>query len=268
MKPQQILSIVTLSSVLAFSNALAADSTAPAGFNNDQVTQIKQIIHDYLVTSPQVLIEASQALQKQEIQKVEQKAQAAIGSNAQVIFADSMSPVGGNPKGDVTLVEFFDYQCPHCKDMEAVVEKVRAANPNLRIVFKELPIFGNSSRDAALAALAANQQSPDLYLKFHNALLLESNALNKDKIMSIAKSAGLDVDKLSKDMQSPAVQKQIDDNFKLAQNLGLMGTPTFIVSKWQVGGQDNSAAVAKAAFIPGVTTQENLQDVVAQASKQ
>ncbi len=263
-KLPQILPVIALSAALFSSSAALADNNGT--FSPDQVTQIKQVIHDYLVGNPQVLVEASQALQKQEMQKVEQKAQSAISDNAQTIFQDAASPVGGNPKGDVTVVEFFDYQCPHCKDMEAVVDKVRAADPNLRIVYKELPIFGSSSRDAALAALAANKQNPALYVKFHNALLLAPNPLNKDKILALAKTAGLNVDQLAKDMKSDALQKQIDDNFKLAQNLGLMGTPTFVISKWQVGANKNS--VTNSAFVPGVVTEQNLKDLIAQARKQ
>ncbi len=263
-KLTQIISAITISGALTFSATALAQNSSP--FSPDQVAQIKQVVHDYLVGNPQVLVEASQALQKQELQKVEQKAQSAISDNAKIIFDDPASPVSGNPKGDVSVVEFFDYQCPHCKDMEAVLDKIRTSDPNVRIIFKELPIFGSSSRDAALAALAANLQGPDAYLKLHNALLLETNPLTKDKIMQIAKSAGINIDKLSKDMKSDALQKQIDDNFKLAQNLGLMGTPTFIISKWQIGNNNNS--VQNAAFVPGVVTVENLQDLIAQARKQ
>ncbi len=260
MKSIQTLSLLALGTAFAFHASAFAEP-----LSGDQVTQVKQVIHDYLVSNPQVLVEASQALQKQEAQQVEQKAQSAIGENANVIFADPASPVAGNAKGDVTIVEFFDAQCPHCKDMKPILETLRKNDPNLRIVFKELPIFGNSSRTAAAAALAAYQQGPDKYLQFHNALMDASNPLTTDKVMTIAKSVGLNIDQLNKDMNSDAVKKQIEDNFKLAQSLGLMGTPTFVISKWQVGGSGNS--VKQAAFIPGVTSAANLQSLISQARK-
>lgn len=261
MKSIQTLPLLALGITLAFNIPAVA-----APLTNDQVDQVKQVIHDYLVTNPQVLVEASEALQKQEATKVEQKAQSAITENASAIFADPASPVAGNAKGDVTLVEFFDAQCPHCKDMKPILETLRKNDPNLRIVFKELPIFGPSSRQAAAAALAAYQQGPDKYLQFHNALLDASNPLTSDKVLAIAKSVGLDMEKLNKDMNSDVVKKQLEDNFKLAQTLGLMGTPTFIISKWQVGA--NGATVKQAAFVPGVTSAANLQSLISQARKQ
>lgn len=282
MKLNKVLLTALSSAVFALSQpafAATADTSSPStasgisvatpssGFSLEQTNQIKQIIHDYLVGNPQVLIEASQALQKQEIAKVEEKAKSAITSNASQIFADPASPVIGNAQGDVTLVEFFDYQCPHCKDMGTVVDQVRAADGNLRVVLKELPIFGATSKDVSMLALAANQQGTDKYVKFHNALLKAPNPLNKEKALAIAKEQGLDTTKLLKDMNSDVVKKQIDDNFKLAQSLGLMGTPTFIVSKWQVNGKDNTVFVQKAAFIPGVVDVSGLKEIIVQARK-
>ncbi len=245
--------------------AMAAETGANA-LSAAQVEQVKTVVHDYLVTNPQVLVEASLALQKQEVQQVEKKAKQAVVDNAKQIFADPASPAVGNPQGDVTVVEFFDYQCPHCKDMGTVVEQALTGDKNLRIVMKELPIFGANSKDAAAAALASQKQGADKYLQFHNALLAASNPLNKDKVMKIAKTIGLNTDQLSKDMDSDAVQNQLKDNFNLAQALGLMGTPTFIVSKWKVGASDNSGQ--NAAFVPGVVDAAKLQDLIAQARKQ
>lgn len=261
MKRTKLFSTLGLAAFMISSTAYAAD----AKLNADQVDQVKQIIHDYLVGNPQVLVEASEALQKQTMDKAIQGAQAAITANAKSIFADPNSPVAGNPKGDVTLVEFFDYQCPHCKDMKDIVDQVKASDPNLRIVYKELPIFGGASRDAALAALAAYQQGADLYLKFHDALLSESSQLDKDKIMAIAKSVGLNTDKLAQAMNNDALKQQVDANFNLAKTLQLMGTPTFIVTQWQVG---NPQATAKnPVFMPGVVTVDNLKDAISKSRK-
>ncbi len=264
MKLPKILSTVVLAGTLSTSSlALAATAAETGSLSPNQVDQVKKVVHDYLVSNPQVLVEASEALQKQEMAKAEKKAQGAIVGNAQMIFEDPISPVGGNPKGDVTLVEFFDYQCPHCKEMEPIVAKIVQTDPNLRVVYKELPIFGDDSRYATQAALAAAQQGGDKYAKFHDALLNAPNPLNKDKIMQIAQSVGLNTDQLQKDINSDAIKKQIDDNYKLAQTLGLVGTPTFIISKWQVGAKDNSAK--QAAFLPGAVSQDTLTQSISQA---
>jgi protein-disulfide isomerase len=261
-KPYSFIFTFIAAAILMISqNVWAADAALSAG----QVKQVKEVVHDYLVTNPQVLVEASQSLQKQEKEKTAERAKTAIAENAAAIFAAAGNPIAGNPKGDVTLVEFFDYQCPHCKEMHAPIEKLVAADANLRVVYKELPIFGQSSKDASAAALAAMQQGSDKYLKLHNALLAAENPLDKDKVLKIAKTVGLDTDKLAKDMSSDAVQKQIDENFKLAQALNLMGTPTFIISKWQLDNKNNSAK--NAAFMPGMPSFEELKAKVDAARK-
>lgn len=234
-------------------------STMAAPLSSDQVQQVQQIVHNYLVNNPQVLVEASEALQKQEMQKIEKNAQSTISKYAKQIFADSGSPVVGNANGKVTLVEFFDYQCPHCKDMSSAISNVMSSDKNLRVVFKELPIFGGNSKFAAQAALAAYKQGADKYLQFHNSLMAAANPLNEEKILSIAKTSGLNVDQLKKDMSSSDVKQEIENNFKLAQALSIMGTPTFVIGKWENG------AVSKTSFIPGATTEANLQKLVRQA---
>jgi protein-disulfide isomerase len=248
--------------------APAPAAPAPAvpitSFNASQVQQLQQIIHDYLVKNPQVLVEASEVLQKQAMVKVEETAKAAAITNSDKLFADPNSPVSANAKGTVSLVAFFDYQCPHCKDMEPILEKVTAANKNLRIVYKELPIFGDNSKFATTAALASIKQGPDKYLKFHNALMASPNPLTNDKVLEIAKTVGLNIDQLKKDMDSgsAAYKKQIEDNYNLAQTIGIIGTPSYIVATWLP-----LTAPRNVTFVPGLTTEENIQKAITQASK-
>lgn len=257
-RPLLLPSFLLITSVLFAPSAVFA---AEAGsFNTNQVKQIQNVVHDYLVQNPQVLVEASQALQMQEMAQVQKTAQGAIPKYASQIFADTASPVIGNKEAKVTLVEFFDYQCPHCKEVSPMIEKIISSNPNLRVVLKELPIFGGTSGSAARAALAAYKQDAAKFTKFHNALMSAQNPLTDDKIMSIASSAGLDVNQLKNDMNNPAVQKEIDANFKLAQNLSIMGTPTFIIGHWE------NSAVSKSTFIPGGTTQDVLETAIKKAS--
>lgn len=219
-----------------------------SNFTPDQVKAIEQIVHDYLVKNPQVLIEATRALQAQEFAKAQKEALQAIVENKQQLFDDSASPVVGNKNGDVVLVEFFDYQCGHCKAMNDVIQSVLKNNKDLKIIFKELPIFGSNSRFAARAALASVKQGK--YFEFHDALLGAENPLTNQKVLDIAKKIGLNIKQLKKDMNEASIQQQIRDNFQLAQKLKLVGTPAFIVA---------NKDLTKFRFIPGTTTQADLQ---------
>lgn len=254
---------LTLGSI---ASALALGPLAVAApLDKEQVTQVQEIVHEYLVENPSVLVEASQALQKQEMSKVEEKAQVAIAANAKALFADKSNPVMGNPKGDITIIEFFDYQCPHCKDMGPVIEAAIKNNSNVRVVLKELPIFGATSRDASAAALSSYLQGPEQYKKFNKALLAAPNPLNKTRVLAVAQTVGLDIKKLEKDMKSDAIKKQIDDNFKMAQELELVGTPSFVIGKWVVDGKDNTGK--DAIFAPGILDEAGMQDIIDQVKK-
>lgn len=233
-----------------------SELASSSSFSAQQIQDIQKIVHDYLINNPQVLVEASQALQKQTEQQEQQYAQDAIQKNVQGLFNNPASPVAGNTNGDVTLVEFFDYQCGHCKEMNSIIEKIIKSNSNLRVVFKELPIFGDDSQFAAKAALASVKQNK--YLAFHNALLAADNPLNKDRVFAVAKSVGLNVAQLKKDMNNAAIQTQLRDNFKLAQALRLIGTPTFVLG---------NKALNQFRYIPGATTQENMQTMINDLAK-
>lgn len=226
-------------------------TTTQTSFTPQQVQEIQKIVHDYLISNPNVLVEASQSLQKQTEQKQEQYAMQAIEKNKQQLFNDPASPVAGNKNGDVTLVEFFDYQCGHCKAMNQVIQKIVKKNQNLRIVFKELPIFGSNSQFAAKASLASMKQGK--YYAFHDALLSADNPLTNDKVIQVAKKVGLNVKELKKDMNSSEIAKQLRDNFQLAQSLRLIGTPTFVIG---------NKSLTSFKFIPGATSQENLQQMI------
>ncbi len=236
--------------------AFAADS-----FSADQKKEMEQVIHNYLVTNPEVLIEASQALQTKQRQDMENQAKSAIQSNAKDLFSGDMT-VMGNPKGNVTLVEFFDYQCVHCKKMAPVIEKLVKDNNNVRVIFREFPIFGKSSDLASRAALAAALQGK--YKEMHTALLKQDQRLNEKLIMDTAKSIGLNVDKLKKDMDSEKVVAELKQTRMLADKLHLMGTPAFIIAGTPNG---QFSMEAETSFVPGAASQEALQDMINKAAK-
>ncbi|EKD91984.1 MAG: outer membrane protein [uncultured bacterium] len=225
-----------------------APQPAAPQFTADQVTQLHQIIRDYLVSNPNVLVQASQALQAQQEQKMQSVAIAAIQNNKTELFDDSNSPTLGSKTAAATLVEFYDYQCGHCKQMAPIIEKLIGSDKNLHVIFKELPIFGENSKFAAEAALASEKQGK--FYVFHNLLLSSNSALTKEKVMQLAKHAGLNIAKLKLEMRSPAIDNEIRANFKLAQALQLVGTPTFVIS---------NEAKTSFRYIPGGTSLDELQ---------
>ncbi|MCH9769802.1 MAG: DsbA family protein [Gammaproteobacteria bacterium] len=248
----KILSIIA--AVLLTVSAVAIAAT-PAKISTDftpaQTKQIQDIVHSYLVKNPGVLLEASQALQRQQLARIQKAAVVAIKSNSQKLFNNAASPSVGNVNAPIQMIEFFDYQCGHCKAMRPVIAKLIKNNPNVRVIFKELPIFGANSTFAAKAALASVKQGK--YYAFHNALLAASDPLTNDKVFSVAKKVGLNVAKLKKDMQNRAYAMQIKANFKLAENLRLIGTPAFVFGNKQH---------TKFQFIPGAAPAAQLQQAI------
>ena len=143
------------------------------------------------------------------------------------MFRDPDSPVAGNPTGDVTLVEFFDYNCPYCRQVAPLLTEAQAADPRLRVVFKEFPILGPGSTFAAKAALAAHKQGK--YVAFHDRLMKGRGAVDEAKVLEAAAAAGLDVDRLRAEAAAPAIQAMLERNLDLARALRINGTPGFVV---------------------------------------
>ena len=146
--------------------ALPAHSTEmPAA----QRQEIEEIVHDYLIKNPEVLIEALQAAKDKLHRDAEAKAEKALDDHRSEIFEDPATPVGGDAEGDVTIVEFFDYRCPYCKQVQPSLETLLKADHKLRFVYKEMPVLGAASVAAAHAALAAQRQGK--YAAFHTAMM-------------------------------------------------------------------------------------------------
>ena len=242
-------------------NQTALASAASNTFTPDQKVAIEKIVHDYLVGHPTVLIEATQALQIEQQKNMISKAQSGIQANAKALFNEPISPVLGNPKGNVTIVEFFDYQCNVCQRMAPVISHLINNNSDLRVVLKEWPIFGKTSDYAAKAALAAVKQNK--FPAFYNVLMSNQEHLTQAKVLSLAKSVGLNTADLEKEMNNPALDKELKANLKLAEAMRLAGTPAFIVAKTPSGVYTNS----KASFVPGATSEESLQELINQAKK-
>jgi len=242
---------------------ISAESTASSvnNFNTQQKEDIEQIIHDYLIENPAVLIEATKALQAQQQKEMVDRAHSVIQEHAQAIFSDPNSPIIGNPKGSVTLVEFFDYQCGVCKRMGPIIKNLIQKHPELRVVLKQWPIFGATSEYAAKAALASVRQNK--FLPFYEALLDSKSRLTEDSILAIARSKRLYVNKLRRDLQNPAFTEELDNNLKLAEALRLIGTPAFIIASTPNGVYINDTD--KTAFVPGAASEEALSQLIQKA---
>jgi protein-disulfide isomerase len=202
-------------------------------FSAEQKQAIEQIVKDYLLKHPEIMIEVGKELEKRQsvLQAAEHKR--LIVEKKGTIFAAPTDFVMGNPKGDITVVEFFDYNCGWCKRAVDELMKLTKADPNVRIVFKEFPIFGENSTLAAKAAMASIKQGK--YLDFHMALMRERQ-VTKDNVFKIAEKVGIDVTRLKADMADPAYDAAIKATAEIAQALGIEGTPGFIVdAKVNVG---------------------------------
>jgi protein-disulfide isomerase len=211
----------------------AAPTPAPVAqsFTADQRHEIEGIIKDYLVQHPQVLQDAMDALDKQQKQADADKARVTIKDNKATIFNSSHQVVLGNPQGNVTMVEFFDYNCAFCKRALPDMMSLLQTDPKLRFVLKEFPVLGPGSVEAAHVAIAARMQDPSgkKYIEFHQKLLGGRGEADKARALAVAKEVGFDMARLEKDMDSDEVKQTIDENMKLADALGVSGTPSYVV---------------------------------------
>jgi protein-disulfide isomerase len=190
-------------------------------------TEFEQRVKNYLLEHPEVISEAINRLEAKQGEQDAAAAKTRLQPYTAEVFEDPNSPVSGNPNGDVTLVEFFDYNCPWCRTMAPLMTQVEAADPKLRIVYKEFPILGADSLVAAKAALAANKQGK--YVAFHRALYQVRGHVDEAKVLEAAGTVGLDVARMKADMQDNAIESVLEKNNQLGQVLHITGTPGFVV---------------------------------------
>lgn len=220
----------------------AQQPTPPAEMPTDQQA-LDDYIRDYLLRHPEVVVEAIQRWQTQQAEAEALAAAAALEERREELLNAPGDPVLGNPDGDVTLVEFMDYNCGFCRQVHPLVEELLAGDDRLRVVFKEFPVLGAGSVYASQAALAAQQQG--LYESFHDAMMSTDQRLDEAQVLDIAGEVGLDVAQLQADMQNPVVQQTLARNLSLAQTLAVNGTPTFIVGGEIVRGATDLATLER-----------------------
>ena len=216
----------------------AAKTPAPQGFSADQTREIENIVKNYLVQHPEVLQEAMDALDKHQKEADAEKARVTIKDNKATIFNSTHQIVLGNPDGNVTMVEFFDYNCAYCKRALPDMMSLLKADPDLKFVLKEFPVLGPGSVEAAHVAVAARMQDPTgkKYIEFHQKLLGGRGPADKARALAVAKEVGFDMARIEKDINSDEVKDTIDENMKLADELGVSGTPSYVVGDQVVVG--------------------------------
>jgi protein-disulfide isomerase len=208
----------------------AIPPTALGGnFTEDQKAEIGAIVREYLLDNPEVLREAFDELEKRANEQQAGQVKPTIAQHAAELFRSPSDFVAGNPNGDVTMVEFFDYNCHYCRKSMADVVQLLASDKGLRLVLKEFPILGPGSIYAARAALASRQQGK--YWQFHQALLGVTVPLDQATVLSKAGDVGLDVARLQKDLDAPAITEVIVGNHRVAGALGIQGTPAFVTGE-------------------------------------
>jgi protein-disulfide isomerase len=235
--------------ILCLCFVIATVATARAEpLTPEQTKAVERIVHDYLVAHPEVLMEAVQAAEEKDKAKKVADTEQSIRAHHGDLYNDPDSQIGGNPKGDVTIVEFFDYRCPYCKQVQPMIEGLLGDDPKLRIVYKEFPILGPASVYASKMALASRAQGK--YDAFHRAMMNAKGNIDDKAVDKVAASVGIDVAKAKAGLEAPAIQAVIKKDLDLSDALGINGTPSFIIA---------------GKLYPGAMTLDELKKSIAEA---
>ena len=218
------------------SAAHAQDQSLPGGFTPEQADGMQQIIRQYLLENPEVLVEALTEYQRRQEVAEQQRLQQAVVDSRAALRDDPDAPVLGNPEGDVVIVEFFDYRCPYCRRAAESVQELVAEDGGIRLVMKEWPILGPESVTASRMALAVARLAPEKYEAFHFAAMSLPRGMDQDDLDRVARGLDLDLERIKADMQSPAIGQALGRTMTLARSLGITGTPAFVIGDTLVPG--------------------------------
>lgn len=228
-------------------------SSLSLAFSAEQLTeeQVKELALEAILENPDIIRQAISKLEEIERKKQQSAVSKVLASRWNELAGDENAPVLGNPDGDVTLVEFFDYNCPYCRRVKPEINQLLEKDSSVRLVYREWPILGEGSVFAAQAALASRNQGK--YEEFHWALMGINGQANEASVLQTAKKHGLDIERLRRDMERPEITQHIQMSMELARQLGITGTPSFVV-------QD--------AVLPGLVTADRLISEVSRVRKQ
>lgn len=210
--------------------------------------RVKELVLEAIRENPGIVIEAIQMIEERQEAAKAFEAKQILTSNRDALERDPNAPVLGNPNGDVTVVEFFDYNCPYCKRVKPHMEALLAADKNVRVVYREWPILGEGSVFAARAALASREQGK--YDEFHWAMMDMKGRVGEANVMQAAEKLGIDTAQLRSDMDSPKINEHIETSMRLARSLGFNGTPSFVIGE---------------ALAPGLIEADQMIELVNQA---
>lgn len=230
--------------LLAFAWAAPVQAQAPSR------EAIEEVVRELIRREPEIVLDALEAMEKRREAAQAQQARRALAERRRELENDPDAPAVGNPRGPVVVVEFFDYRCPYCKRMHEPVRQMLAADRDVRVVRRDLPILGPASVIASRAALASRAQGAPRYEAFHDALMTSRGNLDEGGVFRIARETGLDVERLRRDMEDPRVAALLRRNADLAQALGLTGTPGYAIGE---------------ALVPGAVDLATLRSLVAEA---
>lgn len=217
---------ILLGSALVFGPARSQAAELSAG----QQSEIKALIRDYLVKNPEIIQEALNELEKRQADQEKANQNKALSEWLPVILKSGRSTVLGNPKGDVTLVEFFDYNCGYCKRALSDLQKLMESDKNLRVIIRDFPVLGPDSVESAIVAVAARQQlSGAKYLEFHSKLLESKGRIGKERALAVAKDLNVDLQKLQKDMDLAETKAILSETMQIGDALRLQGTPAYLI---------------------------------------
>jgi protein-disulfide isomerase len=228
----------TLTGAAAATLLMLAPPVSADEFSAPQKSEIEHIVRDYLVSHPEVLQEAIAELEKRQAAADLEKTKAAVTNNSETLFNSNRQVVLGNPSGDVTMVEFFDYNCGFCKRAMADMLDLLKNDPKLRVILKEFPVLGPGSVEAAKVAVAVRMQDKNgkKYLDFHQKLLGGRGQADKARALAVAKEVGFDMKRVEADMDSEEAKASLEESLKLGETLGLNGTPSYVVGSDVVVG--------------------------------
>jgi len=218
-------------------------TAAEKPFSAAKISEIEKLVHDYIMTNPQVIFDALRAHQVAKEENAEAERQRQLVSMRDQLENAPTSPVSGNLNGDVTIVEFFDYRCGYCKRVHDTVIDTVKDDGNVRLVYKEFPILGPESIAASRAALGVFFNSKEKYVPFNDALMRSRGNLNEARVLEIAESIGFDPELVKKNMEDPRVNDELANTMALAEALNIRGTPAFVVNQTLVPGAVDAATL-------------------------